>query len=213
MCAHDRLRAMIRTSSLLLTTLAFTGLSIAAHAQLSAYGTVTVDRLTGISSSPLRSPGVVYNDSVSPIGFTGGARYDFKTVGPVRLGADVRGVVMSSNRGAEQASAGAGTKIYSGLGGLRATFVTPIFHIKPYVQASAGIGRSNYGILLTSSNSLKNNFEYHAFAGVEIPILPLLDLRVVELGYGAMNSLGTGSHTYPMQSVSTGIVLHFPLIP
>jgi len=201
--------------------LAFTALSSAAHAQAAIYGQFTVDRLSGIQSSPILAAGVAYNDSVNPLGFTGGAFYDFKSFGPFRLGVDLRGSTVNTHRGAQANSDGSGSHIYSGLGGVRLSFHTPIKYIKPYVEGAAGIGRSNYGVLTNSSTSkyvtpgvqLISNLEYHGYAGVDLPFAPFADWRVFEVGYGALNSFGNAAHTYPIMSISTGVVIHFPSLP
>jgi len=199
--------------------LALTSLPITAHAQFGVYGMFSVNRLTGIQSSPLTALYIpagftaanAFNDDVNPLGFTGGAYYDFKTFGPVRLGADLRGSIVTSKRGAEVCCDGAGTRIESGLGGVRASFSTPKKWLKPYVQASAGIGRSNYGISTPSAtgSGLYDNLEYHGYAGVDLAIVPYADWRVFEVGYGALNSFGSSSHTYPLKSITTGVVFHF----
>jgi hypothetical protein len=201
-----------------------------AHAQLGVYGTITVNRLSGQQSSPLAplnanpascagaaAPGCKVNDSVDPIGGSGGVYYDFKTLGPVRLGVDVRATVTDSKQGVYTISRGSGTRIYSTLGGVRASFHTPIKVIKPYIQFSAGLGRSDYGLALISSTSTQpgkiytfNNLQYEGFAGVDLKLLPFMDFRVVELGYGALNSFGTNSHTYPIGTIGSGVVFHLP---
>jgi hypothetical protein len=201
-----------------------------AHAQIGVYGTVSVNRLSGQQSSPLApanadpaactgtaAPNCKVNDSVDPIGGGGGVYYDFKTLGPVRLGADVRATVTNSHQGAYTFSRGSGTRIYSTLGGIRASFHTPIKIIKPYIQGSVGLARSDYGLSLISSGSSQvgkivthNNLQYEGFAGVDLKLLPIMDFRVVELGYGALNSFGTGSHTYPIGTISSGVVFHLP---
>jgi hypothetical protein len=196
-------------------------LSSAAHAQAGVYATFSVDRLSGIQSSPILPAGIAYNNSVNPLGFTGGAYYDFKSFGPVRLGVDLRGSTVNTHRGAQVSSDGAGAHIYSGLGGVRMSFHTPVKYIKPYVEGAAGIGRSNYGVLTNSSVTnfvtpgvqTINNLEYHGYAGVDLPFASFIDWRVFEVGYGALTRVGTGSHTYPIMSVSTGIVFHFPSLP
>jgi hypothetical protein len=223
---------MIRKALLLLAAFA---LVVSAHAQYSVYGTVTLDHLTGISSSPVlnsltpapctqansgtpSTSCTAYRDTVDPIGFTGGAGYDFKNFGPITLGADLRGVIASGKQGAQTYSRGAGTRIYSGLGGVRATFHTPYRFLQPYVEGAAGYGRSNYGVLtnaqVSSSTtypgiSTQNNIEYHVYAGLDLRVLPVLDYRV-EVGYGALQELGNYSHSYPLYNISTGLVLHFP---
>jgi hypothetical protein len=205
-----------------------------AHAQVGVYGTITVNRLAGQQSSPLAplntglvdctgnlAPNCAVNNSVDPIGGTGGVYYDFKALGPIRLGADVRGSITDSKQGAYSFSRGGGTRIYSTLGGIRASFHTPIKIIKPYIQASAGLGRSDYGLFtlagsptslsaVTQKEVLHNNLQYEGFAGVDLKILPFADFRVVELGYGALSSTGTGSHTYPIGTISSGVVFHLP---
>ena len=148
--------------------------------------------------------------------------FDFKTLGPVRLGLDGRAILQSDKRGAQTNSVGSGTRIYSGLGGVKATINTPLSFLKPYVQGSFGYARSNYGVLTNAAVSsstvrpgipTQGNLEYHVFAGADLRFLSFADWRVIELGYGGLRSLGTSSHTYPLYSVSTGIVIHFPPRP
>jgi len=230
---------MTRKALPLLAALAFSCLTLVARAQpgqFSAYGQITVDQLSAIKSSPVlqtlsplpctgstvstqSSPCTQYNNSVHPIGFTGGVSYVVKTIGPATLAADVRGVIESDKRGAQTLADGSGTRIYSGLGGIRASFKTPYHLILPYVQASAGYARSNYGVLTDSQLSTnttfpgiptQGNLEYHAFAGLDLRLTPLADFRVFELGYGALQALGTYSHSYPLYSISAGVVFHIP---
>ena len=88
--------------------LALASLSTTAHAQFGVYGMFSVDRMTDISTSPILqtlSPlpctsttttnCTTYNDHVNPLGFTGGATWDFKTFGPATLGVDLRGSIAS----------------------------------------------------------------------------------------------------------------------
>jgi hypothetical protein len=175
-----------------------------AHAQLGVYGTVTVNRLSGLQSSPEAS-GLV-RSNVDPVGGGGGIYYDFKTLGPVRLGADLRGTITDSKQGASVQFRGQGVRIYSTLAGVRASFHTPVVRIKPYVQFSAGLGRSDYGL----DGPVRNNFQFEGFAGADLKLLPIMDFRVVELGYGALTSFGTGGHTYPIGTLSSGVVFHLP---
>jgi hypothetical protein len=231
---------MTRKALPLVTALAISCLALSARAQspgqFTVYALVTVDRLSGIQSSPLLktlspgpcasgtvstpgSPCTAWNNNVNPIGFTGGATYTFKVLGPATLAVDLRGSLMSDKRGAQTASDGSGTRIYSGLGGLRASFHTPIRLFLPYVEGAVGYARSNYGILTNnqvSSNPLypgiptQNNLEYHGLAGLDLRLTPLLDFRLAEGGIGAFQSMGTYSHTYPIYSISTGVVFHIP---
>src|SRR5580704_9049447 len=108
-----------------------------AHAQVGVYGMFTVDRLSNIQSSPLLPSPAPRVDPVNPLGGTGGVYYDFLKLGPVKLGADLRGSILTTKRGANVSFNDSGTRIYSFLGGVRAVFHTPIASLKPYVQGSA----------------------------------------------------------------------------
>ena len=176
-----------------------------ANAQLAAYGTVTVDQLSGIKGSPAAGS-LLVNDSVSPLGATGGIYYDFLKLGPVKLGADLRGTLTHTKKGAEVNFQGTGARVDSALGGLRAVFHTRFIPLRPYLQASAGLGRSDYG----TSTTRHNNFQYMGYAGLDITLLPIMDFRLVEFGYGGLSATGTTSHNYPIKSVSSGLVFHLP---
>ena len=208
-----------------------------AHAQLGIYGTVSVVHLGGINSSPClvqtatgdslncvgptpvpQTPPLVLQSNVNTVGGTFGGYYEFRNLGPARLGIDLRAADITGRRGSQSPADGSGTHLQSYLAGIRASFHTPISAIKPYVQASAGLGRSDYGFLRveapTSVNYgrvlLTNNFEYHIYAGADIHIAPLLDFRIVEVGYGGLDPFGTYAHNYSLGSLSTGIVFHLP---
>jgi hypothetical protein len=134
-------------------------------------------------------------------------------LGPVRLGADVRGSILTTKRGANVNFNGSGARIYSVLGGVRGTFRTKYAPLKPYIQASVGLGRSDYGLSNTTASGhviLYNNFEYEGLAGLDIKLLPIMDWRVAEFGYGGLNPFGTFSHNYPIKQVSMGFVFHLP---
>ncbi len=204
---------MIRKALPLFAVLAF---AASAHAQFGVYGAVTLNNLTGQSNSPA-APATYTSGSqafpltyqgVNPIGGTGGVYYDFKTFGPVKIGADVRGVITNAKRGAEVQFQGSGVHIGSVLGGARFVFHTPFAPIKPYLEPAVGVARTDFGIQTQRVSAL----EYHLFAGADLKVLPVLDWRVVELGYGGLDSFGTNSHNYPLKSISTGIVFHFPTL-
>ncbi len=179
-------------------------LTAAAHAQLGVYATASVERMSNIAyTDPISSS---TNAHVDPIGGTGGVYYDLKSFGPIRLGADLRGDVLTTKRGALIESNGFGAHIYSVLGGVRATIHLPKPYIRPYIQGSAGLGRTNFGI----QYNLTNNFEYHGYVGADLTIAPFMDWRVVELGTGMLVSNTPTSRNYPLNSISTGFVFHLP---
>jgi hypothetical protein len=187
-----------------------------ARAQLAIYGTVTVREMTGIHYT--QGTTTATNGSFDPIGGMFGAYYDLRSAGPVRLGVDLRGILASSTKGAYVSANAGGGKLSSGLGGVRASFHTPLVGLQPYVSGMVGVARTNFGTdyntgLATSSISnttgvtISTHLEYDVFAGLDYAILPLVDFRVVELGYGGVQG-HTG--TNPVGSVSSGIVIHIP---
>jgi hypothetical protein len=203
--------------ALLLLAAVAVAIPVSSHAQVGVYGMFTVDRLSNIVSSPLplnsTASTFARKDTVDPLGGTGGVYYDFLKLGPVKLGADLRGSILSTKRGAYINFHGPGARIYSVLGGVRASFHTPVKSLKPYIQGSVGLGRSDYGLSNTTSTGqvvLYNNFEYEGLAGLDIKLLPVLDWRVAEFGYGGLDPFGTNSHNYPIKQVSMGFVFHLP---
>ena len=213
--------------NLLLLCAAFaTGILLApsARAQAGVYAVFTATRIGNLQSSPaatFTNANGGTKPTVDVSGGTFGAYYDFKTLGPIRLGADFRGNVESSSRGAGVKSVGTGSHLYSVLGGVRGAFHTRYSFLEPYVHLSGGLGRSDYGLLrnvngtappLNGTYLLQNSFEYHAFAGADIHLFPALDFRVVELGYGGLAAFGNNSHNYSLRTVGTGLVLHLPTL-
>jgi hypothetical protein len=194
-----------------------------AHAQVGVYGMFTVDRLSNIASSPQplppnsTDPAFKRANTVDPLGGTGGVYYDFLKLGPVKLGADLRGSILTTKRGAYVNFNGPGARIYSALGGVRASFPTHVKSLKPYIQISAGLGRSDYGLFVyrppsqaAVPNAIFSNFQYEGLAGLDIKLLPIMDWRVAEFGYGGLDPFGTFSHNYPIKQVSMGFVFHLP---
>jgi hypothetical protein len=209
---------MIFRKAVLFVAAAAVASSVSAFAQAGVYGMFTVDRLSNIDSSPIpplsSNPQDTRLSTADPLGGTGGIYYDFMKLGPMRLGVDARGSILTTKRGAYVNFNGQGTKIYSALGGVRGVFKTKYAPLKPYLQLSAGLGRSNYGLITPTTNNgqtvIHNNFEYEGLAGLDIKLLPILDWRVAELGYGGLLATGNLSHNYPIKQVSMGFVVHFP---
>jgi len=213
-----------RNAVLLLAAFAIAlSLSATAHAQVGAYGEFTVNRLGGLISSPEPTPNLsgARTNTVDPLGGTGGVYYDRWKIGPVKIGGDLRGSILTTKRGAYVNFNGGGARMFSALGGVRAEFHTPFAPLKPYVEGLAGLGKSDYGLLYNlqgvtnngivgNSTVLRNNFQYQALVGLDIKVLPIMDYRVAELGYGGLDPFGTYAHNYPIRSVSMGFVFHLP---
>jgi hypothetical protein len=229
------------------------GCAAAAHAQAGVYIGYTGIRLSGIeclvtqivpnSATPPYTPlqcasgadgpvvnqsGVVLvggkNGNVNPSGIQFGGYYDFKTVGPVRLGLDLRGGDLHSNKSATSFAGGTNTTGFENvLLGVRGSFHTKYSWLSPYAQISAGYARSNATEPFGSPNPLplqpryEDNFlVYEGFVGVDIHVFPLIDLRPVELGIGNMNRFGTagpndGPGSIGVKSIGAAIVFHTPI--
>ena len=174
----------------ILLVLAFT--SAAASAQVGIYGNFATVHLTDYGGGNFWTygPGA-------------GIYYDFLHFGPIRIGVDLRGNRLWGNE----------EDYWSGLGGVRLVVKPPVLPFRVYVQGSAGVGgvkaSGNTGNL---SSSYSNKFQYDAFAGTDFTLLPHIDWRVVEVGYGRMSGTSNSgvSNSSGVFTLSSGIVLRLP---
>ena len=210
----------------LLAVLPFALLPIAARAQTSVYATVTAHNLGGLTYTTVgtgtaNTLTTKTDGSFSPLGATIGGYYDFKSIGRIRLGADVRGSITRSNHGADPTNAGSGGRIYTAMGGVRATFPAHFKLLAPYLQGSVGYARTDAGISPAVSLNQTNPFPagrattssgvvYQGLAGLDIRALPTLDVRLFEFGLGAISGIQNQPGAHLLQSVSVGLVYHLP---
>ncbi len=167
----------------------------AAHAQIGIYGKLDTLRFNDNANKNttwLYGPGVGVYD-------------DFLHFGPLRAGVDLRGDFLY---GSDQ------KRFRSILGGVRVAVKPPILPFKPYIQGSIGAG----GIKNTSNltaNRYSTKFEYQVTGGVDTTILPRIDWRAIEVGYGRMPGVGSaaGTPNSSMLTISTGIVFRLPWLP
>jgi hypothetical protein len=179
--------------------------SIAARGQVGAYATVTGERMGGFTCADPQGQCSAAGGVVKPYGSSFGVYYDFRSIGPMRLGVDLRGSVLNSNKSATTYAASVDSvRQYSVLAGPRAEFKTPIHWLHPYAEVVGGYMRSNAAS--TDPTLYQSYGQVHAFAGADISLLPFLDLRAIELGAGEV--FGPSSHS--TQSISAGIVFHSP---
>jgi hypothetical protein len=187
------------------------GMGAVAHAQAGIYGTYSASKLSGITCfatapAACSSSGGV----VSPSGLQGGIYYDFKSYGPIRLGGDLRYGSFHSNKSASSATGGKNaTNAHTVLAGVRATFKTPFVPLKPYLEAAGGWTHSD---VTEAAHTYDNFAQYEVFAGADIKVLPIVDIRAIELGIGNMNRFGTGTGTssVPVKTIAAGLVFHLP---
>ena len=211
----------MRFGKVLGLVLLFLGCGVAAQAQLGAYGMFSATGFSGIQCFDPQGKCSSANGKVNPTGLSGGLYYDFKTIGPVRLGVDFRG---GNNHANKSATSSAGGDNISGgsffLAGVRGTIKTPISWLKPYAQISAGYAHSNVTEPIVPGTVTVPNppraydgfVQYEGFIGADIHVLPMLDLRPIELGLGNMNRIGSGSGTNSVgvKSIGAGVVFHLP---
>ena len=200
--------------------LVWLGFGLAAHAQLGVYGLFAGTTLTNIKCLDPNGVCSSANGKVSPLATFGGVYYDFYKLGPVKLGVDFRAGDLHSNKSAVYYGGGTGaTTAQSFLGGVRGLVPTPWSWLKPYGQISAGWARSNAALAPTGTSSLTpqvydHYFEYEAFAGADVRLFSVLDLRAIEVGIGNMNQMGAsnGASTTSMgvRSIGAGLVFHLP---
>ena len=136
-----------------------------------------------------------------PYGGNFGLFYDFRSFGPLRVGVELRGGLLSTNKdpGANIASPGL-IREYTALGGVRASTGTPIKWIRPFASIHAGYDK--FGPVYAYNTYTK--VEGHL--GVDIPIASFIDIRAIELGAGAL--FGPSSHG--TESIGVGRVFHTP---
>lgn len=178
-----------------------------AQAQLAAYGTVTVEHLSSIKC--VQTVCGSNDGTINPIGGFGGVYYDFRDLGPFRLGIDLRAGKSIGNKSATTYFNSPRPSLFSVLGGIRGSFKTPIHQLRPYIEGAVGLARTDIGVPLTPDGHVASHsgVQFRGFAGVDLSLLPQLDFRVVEFGGGGVQGLNS---TYPIESISTGLVFHLP---
>ncbi len=170
------------------------------HAQFSIYGTVVGERVGGFTCADPQGRCADTDGHERPFGSNFGAFYDFKSYKLARFGADVRGGVTNANKSATSYGASSDlVRHYSALAGPRASFRTPLHALKPYAEVLGGYARYN------DANTTQQFGQIEGYVGLDVSIVPFLDLRAIELGEGEM--FGSGSHN--VQSIGAGLVLHF----
>jgi hypothetical protein len=166
------------------------------QAQVGLYANFTAQHVGAATGQVFGSAGDLSNGKFL-YGPTFGIYNDFLHAGPLHVGADIRGSILSNGD----------AKLNSGLAGLRVAVKAPVLPIKPYVQASAGVAGFNYG----RRQALTNSFTYEIDGGVDLTFLPRLDWRLVEVGGGALTSSGPGANAgNGLFHISTGLVFRLP---
>ena len=180
--------------------------AVSARAQAGVYATVTGERLSGLTCKDPQGLCAAPSGTAKPYGVNFGVQYDFRDYGPVRLGFDVRGTVVSANKRPDYYAAGTGVlRQYALLGGVRGSFATRFKVVRPYAEVAGGLGRANLdGTAAEPLTTYQNYGQVQAFVGADLKLFPVMDIRVIELSAGEM--FGAGSHS--IQSIGVGVVFH-----
>jgi hypothetical protein len=182
--------------SLLLFVLATT-CTVSAGAQIAIYGKLDA---THFNNNANKTSAWFYGPGL-------GVYYDFAHAGPIAVGADLRGDYLFSSN----------DRYRSILVGARVAVKPPLLPIRPYVEGligAAGTKSTQDGTFNTSSsvsfsNTFGTKFAYQILGGVDVTVLPHVDVRLAELGYGHVSAVSSASNS-PASSVfsfSTGLVL------
>ena len=169
-----------------LMVLCFLGLSpLALKAQLGLYGGGTVQNL-----------GVPGDNGYVFYGGTLGAYLASGELAILNVGVDLRA---SSTRSG-------GDSLTTGAIGPRVGLNLHIVPLHPYIEATAGAASLNY----KGGPGIGTKFEYQVLGGVDFTILPRIDWRVFELGYGGF-SVPYSSNYHP-KTLTTAIVVRLPRV-
>jgi Outer membrane protein beta-barrel domain len=136
-------------------------------------------------------------------GFGLGIYDDFYHSGNVEAGLDMRGNILRGN----------GAQLNTFLFGGRVAYKLPQRpNIRPYFQASLGVGSSK-----AKTNPVHiSKFEYNIAAGLDYGFASHVDFRVIEIGYGSVQTISTAAidqigpvSNSQLVNFSTGLVFRF----
>jgi hypothetical protein len=98
--------------------------------------------------------------------------------------------------------------------GPRVEVKPPVLPIRPYIQASVGVGGVSvqYNGPPAPETHYSNKLQYGFVGGVDYTLVPHVDIRLVEVGYLRMSAItsGTPAPALNLVSVGAGIVLRLP---
>jgi hypothetical protein len=169
----------------------------AAGASAQAVSVYVTSSSARFSNSPTGIQGQTTSFWTSGVG--GGLTFNVVPVGPVRVGVDIRGSTRPGTNGADTA-----------MGGVRLGIKPPLLAIKPYLQASGGYVATRSRAL--GGGTLENQYvAWEVLGGLDFPLVPFFDLRLIEVGGGnGYRMPGTsGTPNVSLFTVNTGLVFHF----
>lgn len=176
--------------------------SSTARAQISIYGTFSEDRVSNAVNGTAPGSGYTYGSFSNP-GFGGGITLTVLPLGPVSLGLDLRGSAHTGTPGDDTA-----------LGGVKLAVHLPLISLKPYLQASGGYLRTRTPAVvnLAPITATRGFAVYEILGGIDTRLLPLLDLRIIEIGAGQGTQISgpnSDAGKPSLLTINTGLVFHF----
>jgi hypothetical protein len=180
--------------------------TVSAGAQIGIYAMGSAGNISSFST-PASLPPInnINGQNGWAYGGTFGLYDNFLSLGPLKLGADARGIAQGKS-GSNSASNG--NQIRGGMTGLRLALHAPL--LKPYIQAELGGVSTNYTAFGQSSTRSLSG-AYQVQVGADFTIFPHLDIRG-EYGIGQLFDYPdvTNNVNKPrLQQAGLGAVLRF----
>ena len=180
------------------------------HGQaFSVYVTSANSRFTNVQTGSVLTTSGLQNRYTNfwASGIGGGVTLGLVPVGPIRFGLDLRGSTKPGTTGADTAMLG-----------FKLAVKPPLLPIKPYIQASGGyVATRTVNVSttsITSTQTVGGTFTNHyagweILGGLDMPLAPFVDLRLVEVGGGAAYGVTNNPPSISMFSINSGLVVHF----
>jgi len=169
-----KLRSLAAAAVLALAT-------VAAHAQAGLYFNPVAIRVSN-SVADVGPAAFLGQNSTSQVfyGYDFGGYYDFFHSGRLSAGLDVRESDLHANN----------AMLRSFLVGGRVSAKPFSRPIKPYAQLSFGVSTTK----APTSTAHVSKFDYAVYGGVDYTIHKHIDFRMVEIGYGSMTTISSGTY-------------------
>jgi len=137
-------------------------------------------------------------------GVSMGFYQDFKVQPKLGVGFDIRENIVHGNNAALES-------LLFGVRVVDRPFSVPL---KLYAEPALGLGRSR----APYEPVHQSNLETHIFVGADYPLQKYVDWRVVEVGYGSVNTISSADYGYNVSSlpasnllsITTGLIFRIP---
>ena len=200
-------RFVLRLSSAAVLATAVAVAPAAARAQhVEAYVTFSENHLTNTPTGVVMngSTATTQYDTANVLGFGYGVSLRLLSAPKVWVALDARGTRRPTVT----------DSMDDGLFGVKVATSTPVLHVRPYVEGTAGfmsVRRPNTSDVASGRQTIDNAFASHfaiakGFVGVDLPVKPYFYVRLAEVGFGS--SFGETPNSR-LLSVNSGVVFRF----